>query len=255
MKSLNYRLLAMIVVILVIGAIGLLTGQFGSLDWLVENENRMRASIRHHPWRGWVLGFLIYTGLSLIPGTGGKSVVCGWLFGFWQAVLMVDLGLTFAAIAGFLAIRLLARDVVHARWNRALEKLNSHLEKDGAFYLLMMRLAHVPYSFVNYAAGTTSLPLRTFCWTTALGILPGTMIFVFVGTRIPTLRSLAENGVWELFDPLLFGILAATVVFPVLIRWAVTRYRQRGGTPGEIELLGMNTFDSWNPKRHPHDAH
>jgi len=150
---------------------------------------------------------------------------------------------------------LIARDALNARWGGKIEKLNARLENNGAFFLLMMRLAHVPYSLVNYSAGATSIPLRTFCWTTSLGILPGTMIFVFVGTRIPTLKSLAEKGAWQLFDPLLFGVLAATVLFPLLIRWSIQQYRRRIGSSKDIDLLEMDGFDSWKTKGQTNGAH
>ena len=246
MKSVTNRLLAMIVIILVIGALGLLARQFGSMEWLVKHETQLREWVRRFPWQGWMIGLVIYTACSLVPGLAGKSVVFGWIFGFWQAVLMVDIGLTIAAFAGFVASRFFVREMVRARFGGFVEKLDRILKKDGPFYLLMMRFAHVPFSFVNYAAGATSVSLRTFCWTTTLGILPGTMIFVFVGTRIPTLAEISETGVWQLFDPLLFGILAATIVFPMLIRWAIGQYRKHNGAPPEIELSELESFNSWS---------
>lgn len=239
----------MITLILAIGVIGVLIRQFGSMEWIIENENRMRELVQLHPWQGWWLGLAIYTAFSLVPGTVGKAVVFGWIFGFWQAVLMVDLGLTFAALAAFFAARFIVRDIVRSRFKRLIERLDRSLEKDCAFYLLMMRLAHLPYSIINYCAGATSVSTRTFAWTTAFGVLPGTMIFVFVGTRIPTLAMISESGVWPLFDPILFAILAATVVFPVLIRWAAARFRIRAGSEFASELAEMETRTSWSDER------
>jgi uncharacterized membrane protein YdjX (TVP38/TMEM64 family) len=144
---------------------------------------------------------------------------------------------------------------VEARWRRRIGQFNDHLERDGAFFLLMMRLAHVPYSLVNYCAGVTSIPVRTFFWTTSLGVVPGTVIFVFVGTRIPTLATLAEQGIWKLFDPLFVGILAATVVFPLLIRWSIRQYRKRSGTPMDVEMLELDSIDTWKVEGRTNGAH
>lgn len=245
MKYLSNRLMAMILIILVIGVLGYLAREVGSMQWLIENEIRMRAFVLEYPWQGWVLGLGIYTAFSMVPGTTGKSVVWGWLFGFWPAVVIVDLGLTVAATASFLAARFLFRDVVTARFHGLVEKLDHSLDHDGAFYLLMMRLAHVPFTFVNYGAGATSARLGTFCWTTAIGVLPGTMIFAFVGTRIPTLKSLAENGVWQLIDPLLIGFLAAMFAFPILVRWAIGKYRSHDAEPPELNLAEVETLPEW----------
>ncbi len=249
MRTVTSRLLAMIMLILVIGALGALIRQFGSMEWIVENETHMREFVQLHPWQGWWLGLAIYTAFSLVPGTMGKAVVFGWIFGFWKAVLIVDLGLTIAALAAFIAARFLVRDMVKSRFGKLIEKLDRNLEKDGAFYLIMMRVAHVPYSFVNYCSGATSVSLATFVWTTAVGVLPGTMIFVFVGARIPTLAKISQTGVWQLFDPILFAILAATTIFPVLIRWAISRFRSRAGTDLVNELTDLEAIGSWPAKR------
>ena len=77
------------------------------------------------------------------------------------------------------------------------------------------------------------------------------MIFVFVGTRIPTLQSLAKGGVWQLFDPLLFALLASTVVIPVLLRWAIRRFRDHAGSPPEIEISEIEQFDAWTLRGKP----
>lgn len=230
----------MAMIILVIGVLGTLTKEFGSMRWLIENENRMRTFVDDYPWQGWLLGFGLYTAFSLVPGTAGKSVVWGWLFGFWPAVLIIDGGLTIAAILSFLAARFAFRDIVTARYAGLVTKLDRSLEHDGGFYLLMMRLAHVPFTFINYGAAATSIPLTTFAWTTALGVLPGTMIFVFVGTRIPTLSALAHQGVWQMVDPLLIGLLAATFLFPIVVRWALHKYRTHTGGPPVLDLTEID---------------
>jgi uncharacterized membrane protein YdjX (TVP38/TMEM64 family) len=254
MNFIRKRILAMIAFILVVVALGLLARRYASMGWLVENEAWLRDSIRNHAWQGWFLGLVIYTALSLVPGMVGKSVVCGWLYGFWKAVLMVDLALTIAAIAGFTTSRYVTRDAVNAKFARLSAKLDRGLEKDGVFYLLMSRMAHLPFSMVNYGAGATSVSLATFIWTTAVGILPGTMVFVFVGTRIPTLESLAQGGTWQLFDNLLVAILAAMFVFPVLIRWAIGRFRQRAGSLREIEPAEIQSLEAWRAGKESHGA-
>ena len=84
----------------------------------------------------------------------------------------------------------------------------------------MIRLLHAPFSFVNYAAGATNIvPARTFWWTTQLGLMPGTMVFVFAGTRIPALSTIAEQGVFALLDRSLIAALVTTSALPMFIRW------------------------------------
>ncbi len=244
MKNISYRLMTMIAMIVVIGVLGLLVRQYGSLDWLVENETRMRDFVRDYRWQSWIFVLAVYTLFSLIPGTVGKTVVCGWLFGFWAAVLLVEIGLTTAALVSFAVARYVMRDSIRQRMGSVVNKLDQGIKQDGAFYLVMMRVAHVPYSLVNYGAAITSVRQRTFAWTTTAGTLPGTLIFAFVGTRIPTLRSLAEHGVWQLLDPLLFALLASAVAFPMLIRWAIGKLKSHGLIKSEAELDALEHFQT-----------
>lgn len=213
------RLLASVMVALTIGLLGWLAGQYTDLQWIVDNENELREWIQRRPIETWVIGFGLYTFLSLIPGTGGKAVVCGWLFGFWPSVLMVDLGLTLAAVFGFYVSRWLIRDAIQGRFHRFLELVENGLRRDEIFYLLMLRFAYLPFSLVNYSLGTTRIKLTRFIWTTSLGILPSTMLFVYLGTRIPSLRVLAENGLWSLLDTRLFAVILATIVIPPIFRY------------------------------------
>ena len=237
MKTISYRLLAMIAFIIFIGALGVLARHYGSMEWMVENETRLREAASQHPAQSWLLGLFIYTAFSLVPGTAGKSVVFGWLFGFWAAVLMVDIALTIAAVTSFIVARYIARDWVGVKFGKQIAVLNRGLAQDGVFYLLLMRLAHAPFTIVNYGTSATSVSARTFAWTTLVGILPGTMVFVFVGSRIPTLDQIANKGVLELLDPLMFALLAAAVAFPSLIHFGVRQFERRGGSDREIQSL------------------
>ncbi len=231
MKPLSYRLLAMVAFVLLVGVLGVFARHFGSMQWLVENETWLRDRVQQNSPLFWFVGLAVYTAFSLVPGTSGKAIVFGWLFGFWPAVLMGDLALTVAATISFLVARYLLRDQVNAKFKFRIEKLNQGLEQDGVFYLLMMRLAHVPFTFVNYGTATTSVPLRTFVWTTMVGLLPGTMVFVFVGTQIPTLAAIVDKGVWELLDPFLLAVLAFAIVFPASVHWTIRHVdRRRRGT-------------------------
>ena len=93
------------------------------------------------------------------------------------------------------------------------------MKDDGALYLLTLRLAHAPFSIMNYAAGAgTDVSFRTFWWTTQLGLLPGNIVFVFAGTRLPSLEALVRRGPLSLLDGPMIIALAATVFLPWLAR-------------------------------------
>lgn len=219
------RVLSLLLIVVGFAALAVILPRYVSLDVLVENETRLRSAIARHPLQAFLAGFGLYFLTSLIPGTSGKSVICGWVFGFWQALIIVDLALSAAAMVMFFVGHYALSGLVRYRFARFVEQMHWHLERDGAFYLLMARFAHVPFTLVNYSCGALKVQPRTFAWTTVCGLLPGSAIFVFAGTQLPTLREMQERGLWGLVDPGLWAALALTAVLPVAIRFAVTRWR------------------------------
>ena len=119
--------------------------------------------------------------------------------------------------------RFVLQEAIQSRFAVRLQRLNAALERDGPFYLLTLRMLHMPYTFVNYLSGASTLPAWTFLWTTALGMLPSTMVFVYVGTQLPTLHTLMTHGPERLLDPSLLGALLLMGLFPFVTR---SIYRQ-----------------------------
>ncbi len=193
------------------------------LSWVVERESSLRNQIATHPYMSWTVGLLVYVALSMLPGTAGKSIVFGWLFGFVAALIIVEIGLTGAAIISFLLGRFVVKRLLHLRWQVLLQAFSRRFEQDGAFYLLWLRLAHAPLTLVNYGAGATNVPLVTFWWTTHLGILPASLVYVFLGSRIPNLSVVIDKGAWAIVDPPLLVVLATTAFLPPLIRPWIAR--------------------------------
>ena len=222
MKGIHQRILASIAVVVIIATLGMLAQQYTSLEWFVAEETHLRDAVDSHPVKSWLIGFALYICLSLIPGTAGKSVVAGWFFGIWAGVLMVDLALTVAAMVTFFASRFIFREYVESRFGVHLVQFRHKTETQAGFYLLTLRFLHTPFSFLNYAAGATNIvPARTFLWTTPLGLLPSTIIFVFAGTRVPALSVIAKKGPLALLDGTLIAALLATATLPIILRGLV----------------------------------
>ncbi|MEX0868001.1 MAG: VTT domain-containing protein [Pirellulales bacterium] len=219
------RLLPILILILVIAGVWLALNYFGALETLVARESALRHLVANWPVASFVVGFCLYLLASLVPGTTGKAVVYGWLFGFWTGLVIVSLALALAAVIVCLVVRVLMQDVVHQRFETWIVRLNKGLAREGALYLVTLRLMHAPYSLTNYAAGATSVKLRTLGWTTLLGMLPGNIAFVLAGTHIPTLRTVVDDGPWSLIDVRLFAALSLLVLAPLAARWLVRFWR------------------------------
>lgn len=208
-----------LLILLSLAVIGVVASRYASLEWLISNDRWLRRAIRANPVSSAILGFLAYLALSLVPGTTGKSIVLGWLFGVLVGVVIVNTALASAAMVTFLLCRHYLQSAVQSRFGIYLKPLQERMRHNGALYLLTLRLAHAPFSFLNYAAGAgTEVSFRTFWWTTHVGLLPGNLIFVFAGSRLPTLEELVARGPLGLLDGPMIAALIGTVFVPWLAR-------------------------------------
>ena len=99
------------------------------------------------------------------------------MFGFVWAAVVVSVASTIGATLAFLASRFLFRDLVQRRFGQSLAAINQGIEKDGAFY-------------INLVRGLTPIRTATFYWVSQVGMLPGTLVYVNAGTQIGRLESL-----------------------------------------------------------------
>ena len=217
------RVLVLVLAVAALAGVAWYVKEYVTIETLVVQEQQVRDAIEQRPWQSFAIGLVIYTIVSLVPGTSGKSVIFAWLFGLPRAVVLIIAGLTAAGLAMFYLSRFVFRAEIEHRYGKFLGALNRHLEKEGAFYLLALRMAHFPYSIINFASGASRVRVGTFCWTTAVGLLPGTLLFGWVGIRLPSLDELARQGVGSLVDAPLIAALAASASLPLLFRWSARR--------------------------------
>jgi len=213
-----------------------------SLQRLADHDAWMRQLYNDHPVLITAAAFVLYvaaTGAS-VPGATGLTLACGWLFGFWRAFILVSFASTSGAALAFMASRLLLRDRVRKRFADKLKEVESALQRDGAFYLFLLRLVPaIPFFVINIVMGLTPIRLRTFWWVSQLGMLPGTVLYVAIGASVPTLRTLADQGI--------MGVLTADVVFritaaftalgllPLIARLMIVRRHSRVQSPEREE--------------------
>ena len=195
-----------------------------SLEYLALQEDRFRLAITQNPVQSFLIGFVVYTLLALIPGTGGKAIIYSWLFGFWQAMLIVTVGLSIAAMVIFMLSRYLFQSAIERRYAGFVKTMNEHIEKEGAFYLLTLRMMHAPFSIVNPVSGASRVRSWTFFWTTVVGLVPANAIWAYVGLRLPSLHELAAQGTSAFVDLPLIVALIICGAFPILARWLFNRF-------------------------------
>jgi uncharacterized membrane protein YdjX (TVP38/TMEM64 family) len=126
------------------------------------------------------------------------DAAAGYVFGFGPATALVMAGWLLNGLVCWLVGRHAARPLL-VRWlgERRFARYEQVVARGGATLLLGMRLVPVvPFSLFSYAAGSARVPLGRFLWTTAVGYLPLTALFTYLGSRLEELR---------LDDPLLWA--------------------------------------------------
>lgn len=164
---------------------------------------------------GPVLYILLYTVRPLIffPATVATTMG-GFLYGPLWGGLYSSAGANLSASLAYLVGRFFGGGLFReddearsflARYARAIR--NNSFEA-----VLIMRLIYLPYDMVNYLAGVVRAPWPAYALATLLGILPGSLSFVLLGS-VFTSESATQR--W-----LLAGFSLLTAIFGIgLSRW------------------------------------
>ena len=178
-----------------------------------------------------VLGPVIFAGLYILacvlslPGfilTLGAGAVFGVITGF----IAVSIGSTLGAACAFLIGRYLARDLVAARiaGNEKFKAVDEAVGREGWKIVLLTRLSPVfPFNLLNYAFGLTKVSLKHYFFASWLGMIPGTVMYVYIGSLAGDLAGLGgagrarTTGEWVLYG---IGLLATLIVTVFVTRLA-----------------------------------
>jgi dihydrolipoamide dehydrogenase len=161
--------------------------QYFSIEYFQSQRAAIDAYYGAHPTRTVAMFFAVYvvvTGLSL-PGAAILTLVAGALFGLLWGVVIVSFASTIGATAAFLTSRYLLRDWVQGKFGDKLKTINQGVEREGAFYLFALRLVPAfPFFLINLVMGLTKMPTRTYFWVSQVGMLAGTIAYVYAGTQL-----------------------------------------------------------------------
>ena len=220
-------LLAALVVTLTVLLLWLDPGRYLSLDYIKEQRETFRSLLQERPFltsAGFFLIYITVTALSF-PGATLLTLLAGALFGLGWGSVVVSLASTIGATLAFLTARFLVRDWVQARFGEKLSAVNQGIRKEGAFYLLALRLVPAfPFFMINLLMGLTPIRIRTYFLASQLGMLPGTLVYVNAGTRLGEVRSLSGILSFELI--LSFALLG---IFPLIAKKLLSYLRKIKG--------------------------
>ncbi len=194
-------------------------GRLFTFENLQQHRESLLLSVKDHYWLSvllYICLYIIVAALSL-PGAAVLTLAGGFLFGALTCTLYVNIGATTGAAFAFFAARYLLGNRLQEKYQNQLSKFNAEIERSGTSYLLTLRFIPVfPFFLINFLAGLTAIPLRTFIWTTSVGIIPGTAVYAFAGQQIGSLNSLSEILSKRMIS--VFVVLALFALVPVLVK-------------------------------------
>ncbi|MFW6339764.1 MAG: FAD-dependent oxidoreductase [Wenzhouxiangella sp.] len=201
-------------------------GQYFNLETLKTQRDGLLAFTADNQAlsvAAYMLVYIVMAALS-VPGAAILTLAGGALFGVVAGTVAVSFASTIGATLVFLAARFLFRDAIQQRFGRRLAAINQGIKRDGAFYLLALRLVPAfPFWVINLVMALTPIRTWTYYWVSQLGMLPATIVYVNAGTQLARVETTAD-----ILSPGLIGAFALLGLLPLILRWLlrVLRYRK-----------------------------
>jgi len=184
------------------------------------------------PW-GPVLfvGLYVVATVLFLPGWI-LTLGAGAVFGLVRGSITVSIAATLGATAAFLVGRYLARGAVARRLEAypRFAAIDRAVAREGWKIVGLTRLSPVfPFNLLNYAYGLTRVSLRDYVLASWIGMLPGTIMYVYVGSLAGDLTALGRgdrartSAEWALYAVGFVATVAVTVYVTRLARGALGR--------------------------------
>ena len=221
---------AVIILLLIIAAFGLIFfSEWISFEALKEN----RAEISEFRDKNLTLSIVIFWVFYVIlvvfslPGAAVASVSGGFLFGLGAGLLI---NITAASTGAALLFLLVRYGMKSFKYNKS-NTLNSNfviqiknaLVTNQISIMLTLRLVPVvPFFLANILPALVGVRLFNFIWTTIIGIIPGGIVFTWIGVGVGEVFDRNEYPNFELlFSPVILGPilgLVALLILPMILR-------------------------------------
>jgi uncharacterized membrane protein YdjX (TVP38/TMEM64 family) len=243
------RFLPLLLLVAALVAVFALNGHgyiLAELEKLLARRDELKSYVAANEIKALALYMAIYVAVVAlsVPGAVFLTLFSGFLFGWFIGGIATVVAATVGAVIVFLIATTSVGDVLVRRAGPRLRRLADGFREDAFIYLLFLRLVPAfPFWLVNLGPAVFGVSLHTFTLATAIGIIPGTFAFAFVGAgldsaiaaqKVAKQACLAAGGtdcylriLKALVTPkLLFGLAALGLValIPIVTRrWFVRR--------------------------------
>ena len=175
-------------------------------------------------WPGALLTALaIYAATLFLFPIIPMIIACGWLYGLWGAALSLCAAVASAATVFSLARAMGGRSAAQALLERPRARALAELAAEGGLVTVaLVRVSPIlPYTPSNAVLGLTPMKLRDLVAGTALGMAPGTLLYCWVGSLMPSAEAIEQGE--RLHGGLVWALLAAAFVAAAILGTAAAR--------------------------------
>lgn len=204
-----------------------LTGvyRYLSFDALKTYHATLKTFIAAHPVLLpflYIFTYIILTALS-VPGAIFLTLLGGYLFPQPLSTLYVVFSATCGATLVFLAAKTALGDALRQKAGPFLKKMEKGFQDNAASYLLFLRFVPLfPFWIVNLAPAFFGVPLRTFLWTTLVGITPGSFVFTLAGGGLEkildTQQAFSIGAIFNTQLKIALTLLGVLALVPIVIK-------------------------------------
>ena len=183
----------------------------------------------HYAWSVGIFWLVYVAAVSLsLPVASLLTLMGAALFGWISLPMIIS-----AATAGSLVVFLLASTIAHKfflhRAGSAIDSVQIAFHRSPTRWLLTMRfIPFFPFWLVNIIPAVLQMKMRDYVFATAVGIIPGTTIYVSVGRGLDTLLMQGLKPQWNLIEhPQAWFPLVLLGVFSGMSAFVSNRYKDK----------------------------
>lgn len=218
-----------LLIILSVAVVGAFTlGDYLTFETLRDNREALLAFRDQN----FGLLLLVYAAIYVLivsfslPGAAVATVTGGFLFGLWAGAATSVVSATLGAAVIFLAASWGLGASLSARLDASegtMRQIRDGLRSNEISVLFLLRLVPaVPFFVANLLPALVGVKFRNFLWTTALGIVPGGLVFTSIGVGLGEVFDRGESpDLSLLWEPQIIGPilgLCALAALPIVIK-------------------------------------
>jgi len=220
------RAVKVVLLILVLAGLIIVFKIFPVKEWLV-GENGLITWIEKQGTLGYLIFIGVYIILTVLAGPAWLlTIAAGLVYGLLGGTILVSIGSILGATVAFLIGRYLARDAIARKveQNAKFKSIDDAVGQRGFFIVFLTRLSPIfPFTLLNYAYGLTKVNLSKYFFASWIGMLPGTVMYVYIGSLGNAVTEGATTGKLILKIAGFAATVAVTIYITKVARRALSR--------------------------------